>query len=474
MDTHGYIKHTPTQDKFLACSNPHYQRYIALTQGYVPSMHNDFSYVEIGCGNAFSLCINAAANPNAKFIGIDADPQFIEEGNNSIKNLGLKNVQLINASINGIDDLTEHEDVLTSDFVFVHNLMSCVPSEIRLDLFGVIGWMLKPGGIAFVSYDSLPGSTHRQVIHHIAQSYRDAIENDVERVETALHFINFMYQNKSHFTLNNGTLLEDLVTGINDPASAAHHYGNENYDPLWFASVSKEMNEQGLVFCGSTIAEYNDANLVVPREAIEELSPFPDIESLEFVKDMFGNIEERQDLYIRPQQTEDVVGQYLARMRFTLVAPRDLVVSGNNARIGYVEFPEEMTGPQFDKLAKGDALTNLDADIFHTLVGISKAIVPELRNDMGINKIIHREFIDSQLESPTGSFVSVVCSRIGSGFLVPKESMLLYLCGSHGAAQKWVEQHPDSSIDKESLSIAVNTRKEYDEFIDRMAPDLRG
>ena len=187
---------------------------------------------------------------------------------------------------------------------------------------------------------------------------------------------------------------------------------------------------------------------------------------------MFGNIEERQDLYIRPKQTEDVVGQHLSRMRFTLIAPRDLVVSGNNARIGYVELPEEMTGSQFDMLARGEALTRMNVDIFHTLVGISKAIVPERRNNMGINSEGHREFIDRQLESATGSFVSVVCGVIGSGFIVPKESMLLYLCGSHGAAQKWIEQHPESSITKERLADAVNLRGDYEKFIKRMAPDL--
>lgn len=472
MDMHGYIKHVPTPDTFLAFSNPHYQRYIALTQGYVPTMHEDFTYVEIGCGSAFTLCVNAAANPDAKFVGIDADPKFIEEGNDSIKRLGLKNVRLINATITNEGDITENEDIPTADFVFVHRLASCVSPEVRSELFSVIGWILKPGGVVFMSYDSLPGSTHRQIIHHIAQSYREAISDDVERVETALQFVNYMYQTKAHYTLQNNTILDDIVVGLGDVASATHHYGNEHFQPLWFADVSKEMNEQGLFYCGSTVAAHNNPHLGIPEAAINELSPFPDVESLEFIKDMYGNIEDRYDLYIRPQKTDTAVGEILARMRFTLIAPRSLVVSGNNARVGYVELPEEVTAPIFDKLVKGDALTNLDADVFHTLLAISKAIVPEVRSKLGIDTNIHLDFIERQLASPTGTFVTGISGLIGTGFVVPKEAMLLYLCGSHGAAQKWLAENTESSITKKSLADAVKFREDYELTIKRLAPDL--
>jgi SAM-dependent methyltransferase len=476
MNTNGYIEDTPLPDRFLGFSNPHYQRYVALTQGYVPAMNENFSYVELGCGSAFTLCVNAAANPNATFMGVDSDPKAIEAGDRRIKNLGLKNIQLrhqvISDSTDIMNRLFEAEEIKLpeADFVFCHGLLSQVSPEIRNALFEVIGAILRPGGIAFASYDSLPGSEYRQTIHHIAQSYRDAISDDKERVETAFGFLNFLYLNKSHFTLQNDIIIDDITAGVCEPDATTHHFGNEHYTPLWFADVSKEMNEQGLFFCGSTEAANNNPRLMIPDAALNELGEIADVESWEFVKDMFTNMDSRTDLYIRPMQTDLVVGEVLARMRFTLIAPRKLVVTGNNARVGYVELEDSVAGPILDKLVRGDALTNLAADVFHTLVGISKAIVPEVRGKLGINANVHRAFIDDQL-GLTGSFVTVISGQLGTGFIVPKEAMLLYLCGSHGAAQKWVAGH-HTSITKDTLAVAVKHRDDYAALIKRLAPDL--
>lgn len=477
MDTHGYIKHIPTQDKFWTFSNPHYQRYIALTQGHVPTMHEDFTYVEVGCGNAFSLCVNAAANPKAKFIGVDMSEQAIEAGNELVERLHLKNVTLHHRVIDDNRDVmqrlfvAEDSEIPEADFVFTHNLLSQVSPEVRTSIFEFIGGILRPGGIAFVSYDSMPGSAHRQTIHHVAQSYRDAMDDDKDRIEATFGFMNYLYQTKAHFTLQNNTFVDDLIAGVNDITSETHHFGNEHYTPFWYADVSREMNVQGLFYCGSTTAENNDPNLIVPEVALKELD-FPDIETLEFIKDMYGNMESRSDLFIRPMKTDTVVGEILSRMRFTLTAPRKLVVHANNARVGYVELPENMTDPVFDKLARGDALSNLNAEIFHTLVAISKAIVPEIRNDNKLNANVHREFIDYQLENNKTGFVTLVSPFIGSGAIIPIESMLLHVSGSHGAAKKWLESHRHSSIDKDKLQVSVSTRDDYSALIKRLAPDL--
>jgi len=477
MNTHGYIEHTPTPERFWTFSNPHYQRYIALTQGYVPTMREDFTYVELGCGNGFSLCINAAANPKATFFGVEMSEENCTAAREMAVRLGLNNVTIRHETINAERDvmtrLFEAKDAVIpeTDFLFAHRFLSHVSPEIRTSVFELMGSVVRPGGIAFASYDSMPGSVHRPTYHRIAQSYRGAIEDDVERVEAAFNFANFMYANQAHSTLGDTTLFDDLMTNKLVPAISTHLFGNEHYEPLWFADVSREMNVQGLFYCGTTTAINNSAALVVPEAALEALSPFPDIESLEFVKDMFGNIEFRSDLYIRPMNTDADVGQLLSQMRFILTTPRKLAVSANKVRVGEVELPKELTNPDYDKLARGEALTNLNADIFQVLVGLSMAIYPEVRNTSAINASVHRAFVDYQLENGDGMFVTVVSGLIGSGVQIPKEAMLLYLCGSHGAAKKWLDEHRNS-IDEDKLAAAVSTRDDYAKLLKRIAPDL--
>ncbi len=467
MNTHGYITDTPVYDKFWTFSNPHFQRYIALSQGHMPTMHDDFTYVEVGCGNALALCINAAANPEARFVGIDFMPEYIDEGWKHVDMLGLKNVELMKV------DITKAFGIPAADFIFTHGFLAWVAPDIRTSLFEFIGATLKEGGIAFTSYDSMPGSAHRQTIHHIAQSYRDSYADATDRMKATYNFLNFLYQNQSHFTAQNNAVVKDITSGLlNNPEITAHLYGNEWYRPLWFADVNREMNAQGLVFCGSTTAANNNPSLVIPEEALKAVT-FPDVETLEFVKDMFANMEFRSDLYIRPQEiaptTPDVA---LKTMRFMLTSPRELAVSENHVRVGVVKLHEAMAEAVFDKLEIGAALYELDDQMLHNLVGISLAIAPEINNSITISWEQHRAFIEYQLERNVGGFVTAVSGLLGSGAIMSYEAALLLFCGSHGAAKKWANAHPDAKVNLEKLKEAVAQRDGYHTLMDRLTPNL--
>jgi hypothetical protein len=118
----------------------------------------------------------------------------------------------------------------------------------------------------------------------------------------------------------------------------------------------------------------------------------------------------------------------------------------------------------------GDILSNLDADVFHNLVGISMAIAPQVNNDSA--DVPHRAFIDYQLENYTGGFITVVSRLLGSGAILPVESVLLHVCGSHGAAKKWLDEHPDVPITRDKLAHAVRMRDGYKLLIEKLVPDL--
>jgi predicted O-methyltransferase YrrM len=471
MDTHGYIENTPVYDKFWTFSNPHYQRYIALSQGHVPTMHDDFVYIELGCGNALALCINAAANPKATFIGIDFMPEYVALAQKNVERMGLTNVEIIEADITA--PLGESRQRIAAipeaDFVFAHGFIAWVSPEVQTAAYEFIGSNLRPGGIAFTSYDSLPGSKHREIIHHLALSYKDTIPDATDRVQAAFTFVNFLYQNKSAFTGQNESVVKDLISAVGQPEAAAHLFGNESYSPLWFADVSKEMNTQGLFYCGSTTAANNNPSLVLPEAALKALT-FPDIETLEFVKDMFSNMEFRSDLYIRPMQTETVAGEILSNMKFTLAAPRDLAVTSNDVRVGKVSLQEDLANAALDSLVDGEILSNLNAEIFHNLVAISLAIAPQV--DTTLDGFDNRAFIDCQLENYKSGHVAVVSSVLGSGAILPVESVLLYVCGSHGAAQKWLDAHRHVPIDRDRLAEAVKRRDIYKKLIEKLVPEL--
>jgi hypothetical protein len=168
-------------------------------------------------------------------------------------------------------------------------------------------------------------------------------------------------------------------------------------------------------------------------------------------------------------QTETVPGEILAKMKFTLAAPRELAVTANDVRVGRVSLQEDLANTALDSLVDGATLSELNAEIFHNLVGISLAIAPQVDNTVDFP---HREFIDYQLENYKSGHVAVVSSILGSGAILPVESMLLYVCGSHGAAQKWLDAHRHVPIEKDKLADAVKLRAAYKKLIEKLVPEL--
>jgi hypothetical protein len=156
-------------------------------------------------------------------------------------------------------------------------------------------------------------------------------------------------------------------------------------------------------------------------------------------------------------------------MKFTLAAPRELAVTANDVRVGKVSLQEDLANAALDSLVGGETLSNLNAEIFHNLVGISLAIAPQVDNTIDFP---HQEFIDYQLENYKSGHIAVVSSILGSGAILPVESVLLYVCGSHGAAQKWLDAHRHVPIKKDKLAEAVKLRDAYKKLIEKLVPEL--
>jgi hypothetical protein len=159
-------------------------------------------------------------------------------------------------------------------------------------------------------------------------------------------------------------------------------------------------------------------------------------------------------------------------MRFILTCPRELAVSEGHVRVGMIKLHEEMAGEVFDKLETGAALYELDEQMFHNLIGISLAIAPEINNSITITREQNRAFIEYQLEHNAGGFVTAVSGVLGSGAIMSYEAALLLFCGSHGAAKKWADAHPDAKVNLEKLKKAVAQRDGYRTLMDRLTPEL--
>ncbi len=90
--------------------------------------------------------------PQSQFVGVDLSQGQVEKGLEMTGFLKLKNVSLICQNLMEID-----ESLGQFDYIIAHEVFSWVPPETQRRIFDICMHALSPQGIAYISYNVLPG-----------------------------------------------------------------------------------------------------------------------------------------------------------------------------------------------------------------------------------------------------------------------------------------------------------------------------
>src|SRR2546421_5340561 len=99
---------------------------IANLFGLDPAAPDRCRVLEIGCGDGANLLPLAAAFPDSKFFGFDLAETRVNAGREALRELGLRNLELIQADI--LKFPLEGEPF---DYVIAHGIYSWIPFEAR-------------------------------------------------------------------------------------------------------------------------------------------------------------------------------------------------------------------------------------------------------------------------------------------------------------------------------------------------------
>jgi SAM-dependent methyltransferase/methyltransferase-like protein len=149
------------------------------------------SVLELGCGRGANLVGLALALPDAEFLGIDAAEAQIADGRADAEALGLRNLTFSAGDIASnevnrvIDDLSERG---TFDYIICHGVYSWVPGAVRTRIVELISTRLAPGGIGYISFNTLPGWHARGLVRDVLR--RVAIGSEAaDRATSARSFL---------------------------------------------------------------------------------------------------------------------------------------------------------------------------------------------------------------------------------------------------------------------------------------------
>ena len=141
--------------------------------------------LELACAEGGNLAPLALMFPGSEFVGIDYSSTQIATAKRLAEGAGLKNVTFIDRDI-----LDETKDLGKFNYIIAHGVYSWTPDRVRRRILTLCREQLTPNGIAFISFNALPGwamlRTMREMILHRTR----AITDPGERSITARQFIN--------------------------------------------------------------------------------------------------------------------------------------------------------------------------------------------------------------------------------------------------------------------------------------------
>jgi SAM-dependent methyltransferase len=152
---------------------------VATLFGLQPAHPASCRLLELGCGDGGNLVPMAYALPESAFCGVDLSPGAIAHAGELRDALGLTNVALHRA------DLTALPELGTFDYVVAHGVYSWIAPAARDALLAACRAHLAPGGVAYVSYDVMPGGHVREITRQILRWHLRDVDDPAARIRGA-------------------------------------------------------------------------------------------------------------------------------------------------------------------------------------------------------------------------------------------------------------------------------------------------
>lgn len=136
--------------------------------------------LEIACGDGANLIPMACSMPRSEFVGFDISQTAIDTGKNLAQELKLENL-----SLSPVDLREFPVDAGAFDYIIAHGLYSWIPDALRDNLLALVARHLAPQGVAFVSYNTLPGCHIRRMMWEMLRFHVEPIHDPGQRVAEA-------------------------------------------------------------------------------------------------------------------------------------------------------------------------------------------------------------------------------------------------------------------------------------------------
>lgn len=386
--THGYYREL----------SPAILRFACLCGNVEPQLSDRPAYLELGFGQGLPVAIHAAAN-DGSFWGTDFNPEHAVHGRELAAASGA-DIHLFDQSF---EELSARTDLPDFDIIALHGIWSWISEDNRKRVTEIIRRRLRPGGIAYISYNCLPGWAPAIPIRQLLTLYGDyggmPLAGARSMVEGALAFSASLIKTKPVYFHENPAAVhhfERMATSSRN--YIAHEYLNADWHIPSFAEMVRSLDEAKVSFVGSARLLNRIDGLHLTEEGRKLLATIEHPIFRETVRDYLVNQRFRCDVFVKGPRLMSAARQREAwhAQRFVLTACGEDIPKKVASARGDVELPQKIYPPIIAALAENSYAPKGIDDLMQT---------PALRG-LKVNEI-----------------VEALVVLVGAGFAAPAQAV---------------------------------------------------
>ena len=251
--------------------------------------------LELGCAAGGNLIPLAWQYPDSQFVGVELSVRQVAAGRELAGRLGLDNIDIREKNILRLD-----ADMGEFDYIICHGVWSWVPDEVRERILDLCASCLSPRGIAYISYNVLPGWRLKGMLRDMLLYHLRDIEAPQQRLENANEFIDFLERASAGLEALHVRQLKSQIKRIREthPSYFYHEYLEPVNEPFLFSDFIQRAESRGLTYLADT--ELHSMFPSTMGDEVESaLEGLEDVVAQEQYMDFLGNRAFRQTLLCR-------------------------------------------------------------------------------------------------------------------------------------------------------------------------------
>jgi SAM-dependent methyltransferase len=214
--------------------------------GLAPAPAGACRVLELGCASGGNLVPMAEQLPGSEFVGLDLGARQIEDGRETVRTLGLRNVELRHADILDVDASWGE-----FDYVICHGVYSWVEPRVQRAILRILAERLRPQGIGLVSYNTYPGWHLREAVRHMMRWHTARFHDPAQRAAQGGALVDFLANAVDPGGAYGQLLQRELEVLQRTGADYLIHEHLEDVNtPLYFHEFVERAHAEGLQYLG--------------------------------------------------------------------------------------------------------------------------------------------------------------------------------------------------------------------------------